>query len=104
MTNKFLAIALIFFATAFSPEFATAQTPSAWQPATGHTQIPVWPKGAPDAKPNPAAEADTTTSRDDLIAGKPLIRLGNVSNPTVTLYQPTTKPTGAAIVVFPGGG
>ncbi len=45
-----------------------------------------------------------TTAKDNLIAGKPLIRLGNVSNPTLTLYQPKGKSTGAAVVVFPGGG
>jgi acetyl esterase/lipase len=108
MKNKFFAaiVLAVMFAAASSGQVANAQTSSAWQPASGHTQIPIWPKGAPGATPatNPPAEADTTISKDNLIAGKPLIRLGNVSNPTVTLYQPTTKPTGAAIVVFPGGG
>ena len=45
-----------------------------------------------------------TTAKDNLIAGKPLIRLGNVSVPTLTLYKPRGKNTGAAVVVFPGGG
>jgi acetyl esterase/lipase len=45
-----------------------------------------------------------TTAKDNLIAGKPLIRLGNVSVPTLTLYSPKGKNTGAAVVVFPGGG
>jgi acetyl esterase/lipase len=102
--NKFLAaLAFIVFATAL-PHHAAAQTQSGWQPSSGHTQIPIWPKGAPGAKVNLPAEVDTTTSKDNLIAGKPLMRLGNVLNPTVTLYQPTSRPTGAAIVVFPGGG
>ena len=105
MTNKFLpALAFAIFGVALTASVANAQTPSAWQPAPGQTQIPIWPKGAPGATQNPPAEADTTTSKDNLIAGKPLIRLGNVSNPTITLYKPTTNPTGAAIVVFPGGG
>jgi len=38
------------------------------------------------------------------VAGKPVIRLGNVSAPTLTLYAPPNKNTGAAVVVFPGGG
>jgi acetyl esterase/lipase len=76
----------------------------AWQPAPGHLTLPLWPKGAPGAAPNPAAEIDVTTAKDNLIAGKPLIRLGNVSNPTLTLYAPKGKNTGAAVVVFPGGG
>ena len=80
-----------------------AQKP-AWQPAPGHATLPVWPHAAPGAPPNPAPEIDTTTPKDNLIAGKPLIRLGNVSAPTLTLYAPTGKNTGAAVVVFPGGG
>ncbi len=79
----------------------------AWQPSTGHTQIPIWPNGAPDAAkaPSAAAEADTTTAKDPLIAGKPLIRLGNVSVPTITYYAPKhAKGPAPAIVVFPGGG
>ncbi|MEI9968150.1 MAG: alpha/beta hydrolase [Terracidiphilus sp.] len=37
-------------------------------------------------------------------AGRPYIRLGNVSTPTITLFKPTGKSAGATIVVFPGGG
>jgi acetyl esterase/lipase/lysophospholipase L1-like esterase len=80
-----------------------AQTP-AWHAAPGHTTLPVWPHAAPGAPPNPGLEIDTTTAKDNLIAGKPLIRLGNVSAPTLTLYTPTGNNTGAAVVVFPGGG
>jgi len=79
-----------------------AQQP-AWQPTPGHLTLPVWPHGAPGAQPNPSPEVDTTTAKDNLIAGKPLIRLGNVSTPTLTLYAPKGKNTGAAVVVFPGG-
>jgi acetyl esterase/lipase len=78
---------------------------SVWPPAPSHTSLPIWPHGgAPGANPNPAAEVDTTTPKDHLVADKPVIRLGNVSAPTLTLYSPTGKNTGAAIVVFPGGG
>jgi acetyl esterase/lipase len=80
-----------------------AQQP-AWEAAPGHVTLPLWPHGAPGAQPNPAPEADTTTATDRLIAGRPIIRLGNVSTPTITLYKPKGKNTGAAIVVFPGGG
>ena len=81
----------------------------AWQTAPGHVALPVWPKGVPGAAPgyasNASAEFDATTAKDNLIAGKPLIRLGNVSVPTVTLYKPNgTKADGLAVVVFPGGG
>lgn len=80
-----------------------AQTP-AWQPAPGHITLNLWPDGAPDAQPNPKPEIDTTTAKDGLIAGRWVIRLGNVSTPTLTLYQPKGENTGATVVVFPGGG
>lgn len=80
-----------------------AQKP-AWPPAPGHTSLPIWPHGAPGAQPNTSPEADLTTAKDNLVAGRPVIRLGNVSTPTLTLYTPRGKNTGAAVVVFPGGG
>jgi acetyl esterase/lipase len=66
----------------------------------------VWPGVAPGALANPPAEADTTTAKDNLIAGRPLIRLGNVSVPTLTLYKARggSSGPGPALVVFPGGG
>lgn len=79
-----------------------AQKP-AWQPAPGHQTLPLWPNGAPGAPANPAPEVDTTTEKDKLIAGRPVIRLGNVSQPTLTIYTPKERNTGAAVVVFPGG-
>lgn len=82
---------------------AIAQKPG-WPPASGHTTLEIWPHGAPGAPTNPAPEGDTTTAKENLIAGKPLVRLGNVSVPTLTLYTPSGKNTGAAVVVFPGGG
>ena len=80
-----------------------AQTP-AWQPPPGHTTLAVWPQSAPGAPANPAPEVDTTTAKDNVIAGRPVVRLGNVSAPTLALYAPKAKNTGAAVVVFPGGG
>jgi len=70
-----------------------------WQPAPGHTTVRLWPH----APAGTAPEIDATTSADRLVAGKPVIRLTNVSDPTITLYQPSGKNTGAAVVVFPGG-
>ncbi len=78
-----------------------------WQPAPGHTEMPIWPSGIPDPVPVKGTEHDT--GRDPgappaIIAGKPIIRLGNVATPTLTLYSPKGNNTGAAVVVFPGGG
>ena len=80
-----------------------AQKP-AWEPAPGHITLPLWPGVAPGAPANLPPEVDTTTEKEQLIAGKPLIRLGNVATPTLTVYSPKENNTGAAVVVFPGGG
>ncbi len=80
----------------------TAQSPP-WQPSPGHRQVPIWPGAVPDAQPVAGPEV-ATTSKDFLIAGKPVVGVGQVSQPTMTVYSPSGRNTGAAIVVFPGGG
>ena len=99
-----MRICLLILATLVGGSASLFAETSAWQPAAGHLTLPLWPNGAPGAPPNSVPEADTTTAKDNLIAGKPLIRLGNVSSPSLTLYPARDKNTGAAVVVFPGGG
>ena len=81
----------------------SAQTP-AWQPSPGHTQVPIWPGAVPDARPAAGPEDDTTMVTDSLVAGRPWVQVGHVSRPTMTVYAAKEKNTGAAVVVFPGGG
>jgi acetyl esterase/lipase len=81
----------------------SAQTP-VWQPSPGHTQVPIWPGAAPDAQPVAAPEDETTTATKPLVAGRSWVFVGHVSRPTMTVYSPKGKNTGAAVVVFPGGG
>jgi acetyl esterase/lipase len=73
------------------------------QPSPGHTEVAIWPKRAPDAR-YPAGPEVAITVKDPLVAGKPWIEVGKVSQPTLTVYSPTEKNSGAAVVVFPGGG
>jgi acetyl esterase/lipase len=73
-----------------------------WQPSAGHTQIPIWPGVAPDAPPVPGPE--TAKVSEELLAGKPVTSVTNVTQPTMTFYEPEGKNTGAAVVVIPGGG
>jgi acetyl esterase/lipase len=80
-----------------------AQTP-VWQPSPGHTQIPIWPSTPPNPQPVAGPETVTTTGKDSFVAGKPWMAISNVTKPTMTVYSPTGKNTGAAVVVFPGGG
>src|SRR5262249_48316522 len=66
--------------------------------------ILLWPNGAPGEKGDIGEERDTTKPTDNLIAGKRLIRLGNVSKPTISIYRPPPdKDPGAAVLVCPGG-
>jgi acetyl esterase/lipase len=80
-----------------------AQT-TGWQPSPGHTQVPIWKGTVPDAQPDAGSEFVTTSGQEELIAGRPDVAVSNVSRPTMTIYSPTGKNTGAAVVVFPGGG
>jgi acetyl esterase/lipase len=65
-----------------------------WQPSPGHVQIPIWPGKVPDALPHPEPES----------VGADWPKITNVSRPTMTRYAPKGHNTGAAVVVFPGGG
>lgn len=73
--------------------------------ATGPRPIALWPGRAPGDTTTLPPEADLTKPTENLIAGRPIIRLGNVSDPTIAIYSPdATRNTGAAILVCPGGG
>ena len=74
-----------------------------WQPTGGHTQTPLWPGSPPDAQPMPGPEESWTDAKE-LIGGKPVTGIKNVAQPTMTVYAPQGDNTGAAVVVFPGGG
>ncbi len=66
---------------------------------------PVWPKSVPGETGKLADEKDMTSAKDGKIAGRPLVRLGNVSTPGFSVHvPPTDKNTGAAVIVCPGGG
>ncbi len=67
--------------------------------------IPLWPGAVPGETKLLPVEADTTKPTGQLIAGQRVIRLGNVSVPTITIYRPEpAKDTGTTVVVCPGGG
>src|SRR4030095_16428060 len=88
---------------------ALSATGAGWQPSPGHTQIPIWPGTPPDARPVEGPEVagtvvDHATGRRRLVGGKPWTYVDKVSQPTITIYPPQGKNTGAAVVVFPGGG
>ncbi|KTF31648.1 alpha/beta hydrolase [Xanthomonas vesicatoria] len=72
---------------------------SAWQPAPGQVEIPLWPGAVPDAVRQPKSESVGTGE------GRfPWTKVSDVSRPTMTVYPPKGHNTGAAVLVFPGGG
>ncbi|MEO7143124.1 MAG: alpha/beta hydrolase [Bryobacteraceae bacterium] len=98
MKPSILALCVVFAFGGLS-----AQKP-AWQPSPEHTHMPIWPGPVPDARPITGPEVETTTGKKSLVAGRPWVAVSNVSRPTMTVYSPKGKNTGAAVVVFPGGG
>ena len=97
---------MAFAVSAAGPAHAAAQ--AAWQPSPGHTQLPIWPGAIPNAAPVKGAEVSAivtdSTGRPELVGGKPWTYVDSVSQPTMTVYSPVGRNTGAAVVVFPGGG
>jgi acetyl esterase/lipase len=101
--NKKLLVA----ATALGAASAWAQAPAntstpgpGWTPPAGLVTMPIWPGTAPGAKADAPPESGAPSR---MMAGRPYIRLTNVSTPTITVYPAKGKNTGAAVVVFPGG-
>ena len=90
----------------FTPALISVALLTTVPAAVAQTTMPLWPGGAPGDKNVAAAqmEKDTTAPADGLMAGGRVERLGFVSTPTLTLYQPEEgKANGAAVVVLPGG-
>ena len=70
-----------------------------------HKVIPLWPDKPPGETKELPPEADTTKPDSDKVAGGRVMRIGNVSRPTLTVYPaPTDKDTGTSVVICPGGG
>jgi len=86
-----MALAGLLFAS-LCQGLAPGAEPAVWEPSQGHTQTPLWPGAVPGVQSVPGPE---TLSQGGVT---------NVTRPTMTVYGPTGRNTGAAIVVFPGGG
>lgn len=67
--------------------------------------IDLWPSGPPGGKMNVGPEQDFTKDTDNLIAGRRIIKLGNVTTPQAHVFLPPANlRTGASVVICPGGG
>jgi len=67
--------------------------------------LDIWPGNPPGPAMEVGAEKDTTGPDGRRVAGKRVIRLGNVAKPQVHVFLPPQRNrNGAAVVICPGGG
>lgn len=73
--------------------------------ATEPTIVDLWPGKPPGETKSLPPEENTTKPNDKPVGDRPIIKLTNVSTPTLSLYRPAKEQdTGAAVIVCPGGG
>jgi acetyl esterase/lipase len=102
MNPLIFSLRVVALCVLFASSSLRAQSP-VWQPSPGHSQVPIWPGAAPDARPVAGPET-VATDATSLVAGSPWVFVSNVWQPTMTVYAPKENNTGVAVVVFPGGG
>ena len=73
--------------------------------ATAQPQVvKLWPGKPPGEVKELPPEADINKADDKPIGGRAIIRLTNVSNPTLAFFRPKAEiDTGAAVIICPGG-
>lgn len=62
------------------------------------TETPLYENGTPGLKPEVSVEEINTSEPGDMI------RLRNVTNPTLTVFIPKNKTSDASVIICPGGG
>jgi len=75
-----------------------------WQPTAGGTQVPLWPTNVALAKPDTGDETEATGNGSPLVGGRMWHWASYVTRPTMTIYKPKGRNTGATMMVLPGGG
>lgn len=76
-----------------------------WQPPRDLKQTPIWPGPAPDNGARATTPERIEIARtSDALEGATSEAAWDVSVPTMTVFPPKGRNSGAAIVVFPGGG
>lgn len=88
-----------------APHGATGARPQSTmgQPREDGGQIALWPKDLAIAPPE-TDQPESVVFGHTLVAGRHYRAILNVSRPTMTIYPPKGRNSGAALMVFPGGG
>ena len=74
-----------------------------WHAPDGSEEIPLWPADVALTRPSVDGPERVHVGKFPK-AGRPVTWVSNVTLPTITLMHPATHNTGAAVLVFPGGG
>ncbi|WP_439470629.1 alpha/beta hydrolase [Brevundimonas sp.] len=96
-------------ASAAAPTTASEEQPGTrigvWRQPAGLVQSPIWPGVAPDMDGVTwAPESVLTRYTPEAVGGTISQAVLDVSVPTMTVFPPKGHNTGAAVIVFPGGG
>src|SRR5262249_60251661 len=83
-------LALFLFSTALVAQ----QTD--WKAPGAQVTLELRPKGAPGVSTGTGPEGNTTTARDRVVAGRPVLRIGNGSKQTMSVLRAKQKSSGAA--------
>lgn len=76
-----------------------------WRAPAGLEPVAIWPGEAPDmAGASQPPESVMVAETPDAIGGHRSEGVFDVTAPTLTVYPPKGRNTGAAMIVFPGGG
>ena len=67
--------------------------------------VNLWPGKPPGETKELPPEQNLWKAEDKFVGDRPIIKLTNVSIPTLTIYQPTAeKANGTSVIICPGGG
>ncbi len=106
MNHRFfcLRVVWLFLILCFAPACLFAQN-QLGDSARADEVIELWQQSMPGPERKIGPELDTTKPDGNLVAGKRVIRLGNVSTPQAHIFHaPIDKRNGSAVVICPGGG
>lgn len=78
--------------------------PGVWRPGPGGDQQPIWPTDLAIDAPETGGKTEWVGNGSPLVGGRLWNWATYVSRPTMTIYKPEGRNTGAAMLVLPGGG
>lgn len=102
LARLLLLVSLVAAGAASAAGTAGVEPARTWSPPAGLVQVPLWPGVAPDM-PEGTMPPEVMFEVEK-VPGFHYTGISDVSVPTMTMFRPAGPNSGAAIVVFPGGG